>query len=296
MIIGRRKPTVEFQNKFKLNSDFERVKNSVMLRGRAGNKRVSSSHRQTNRFSNYCDPCTDYLNSPMFHSLHTRGGRYSNYSNYSTYWPQQSDKTITLRPSTASKRNSGKTACRVLWADLGGVKFTTRSLNGYSFWSYCNLTSFCQLASCLPIEESNCECVWHVATVTQADVMNLLQEIRMQTKVIIKKVTLCYVKPWLAKYIIHCTLYCLSLELMHPDRTFISLEKSFCISTVLFKQRWRLFKTWNWNTKYALMQCCMWWFRKNAHDSSVGNNQYVQYRIEKPLMVYTGNLTFYWFE
>jgi len=114
LIIGRRKQTGDFQNKFKLNSDFDRVKSSasVMLRGRTqGNKRASPTHR-TNRFSNYCDPCTDYLNSPMFHSLHARG-RYSNYSNYSTYWPQP-DKTITLRPTSAVKRNNTKTACRVL--------------------------------------------------------------------------------------------------------------------------------------------------------------------------------------
>jgi len=114
LIIGRRKPAVDFQNKFKLNSsDFDKVKTSasVMLRGRTGNKRNSPGHR-TNRFSNYCDPCTDYLNNPMFHSLHTRG-RYSNYSNYSTYWPQQ-EKTITLRPSSASRRSNAKTPCRVL--------------------------------------------------------------------------------------------------------------------------------------------------------------------------------------
>jgi len=112
--IGRRKPAVDFQNKFKLNSsDFDKVKTSasVMLRGRPANKRASPGHR-TNRFSNYCDPCTDYLNNPMFHTLHTRG-RYSNYSNYSTYWPQQ-EKTITLRPSSAGRRSNAKTPCRVL--------------------------------------------------------------------------------------------------------------------------------------------------------------------------------------
>ena len=36
LIIGRRKPGVDFQNKFKLSNDFERVKTSVMLRGRGG--------------------------------------------------------------------------------------------------------------------------------------------------------------------------------------------------------------------------------------------------------------------
>ena len=75
LIIGRRKPAVDFQNKFKLNSsDFDKVKTSasVMLRGRTGNKRASPGHR-TNRFSNYGDPCTDYLNNPMFHSLQTQG-------------------------------------------------------------------------------------------------------------------------------------------------------------------------------------------------------------------------------
>ena len=116
LIIGRRKPAVDFQNKFKLSNDFERVKTSVMLRGRGGvgvgaNKRGAQGIR-SNRFSNYCDPCTDYLNNPMFHSLHTRG-RYSNYSTYSTYWPQQ-EKTITLRPSSAGRRSSARTPCRVL--------------------------------------------------------------------------------------------------------------------------------------------------------------------------------------
>jgi len=112
LIIGRRKPGVDLQNKFKLNNDFDRVKTSagMMLRGR-GNKRGNQGIRR-DRFTNYCDPCTDYLNNPMFHSLHTRG-RYSNYSTYSTYWPQQ-EKTITLRPSSAGRRSSARTPCRVL--------------------------------------------------------------------------------------------------------------------------------------------------------------------------------------
>lgn len=63
------------------------------------------------RYTNYCsDPCTDYLNNPMFHSLHSRG-RYSNYSSYSSYWPH-ADKTITLRPANVIKRP--RPSCRVL--------------------------------------------------------------------------------------------------------------------------------------------------------------------------------------
>lgn len=58
------------------------------------------------RFSNYCaDPCTDYLNNPMFESLQQR-----------RYW--STDKTINLRPFSnkkhAYKPINIKSACKVL--------------------------------------------------------------------------------------------------------------------------------------------------------------------------------------
>lgn len=57
------------------------------------------------RFSNYCDPCTDYLNNPMFESLQPR-----------RYW--NSDKSITLRPFNNKKHSykaiNVKSACKVL--------------------------------------------------------------------------------------------------------------------------------------------------------------------------------------
>ena len=56
-------------------------------------------------YSNYCDPCTDYLNNPMFESLQAR-----------RYWAP--DKTITLRPfgskKQAYKAINVKSACKVL--------------------------------------------------------------------------------------------------------------------------------------------------------------------------------------
>lgn len=59
------------------------------------------------RFSNYaCDPCTDYLNNPMFDSLQHR----------SRYWT--TDKNITLRPFSNKKHSykaiNVKSACKVL--------------------------------------------------------------------------------------------------------------------------------------------------------------------------------------
>merc|ERR1719228_141933 len=86
LVIGRSKSRVEIPNKYKLATDLGTVKTSasVMLRGGSQNKRNIPAHL-VNRFSNYCDPCTNYLNNPMFHSLHSRG-RHSNYSNY---WPHQ---------------------------------------------------------------------------------------------------------------------------------------------------------------------------------------------------------------
>lgn len=59
------------------------------------------------RFSNYADPCTDYLNNPMFDSLQSNR----------RYWPG-ADRTITLKPLSlkkhAPKGISLKSACRVL--------------------------------------------------------------------------------------------------------------------------------------------------------------------------------------
>ena len=58
------------------------------------------------KFSNYADPCTDYLNNPMFDSLQTR-----------RYWGT-SDKSITLRPFSGKKHSykaiNVKNACKVL--------------------------------------------------------------------------------------------------------------------------------------------------------------------------------------
>jgi len=57
------------------------------------------------RSSNYCDPCSDYLNNPMFESLQGR-----------RYW--NSEKGITLRPFSTKKHSykpiNVKSACRVL--------------------------------------------------------------------------------------------------------------------------------------------------------------------------------------
>ena len=102
LIIGKRKPSLEFQfqNKFRLGSELlPRPRNNVIIRGKmiggvAGigslggsvggvgvggnnnnNNRYKQRHQATRgnqHYSSYCDPCTDYLNSPMFHSLHTR--------------------------------------------------------------------------------------------------------------------------------------------------------------------------------------------------------------------------------
>jgi len=146
LIIGKRKPSLEFQfqNKFRLGGELlggvgvgrgSRQPRDVILRqgkliggiggGGGGNNNNNRYKHQTKRqgppsssqpvsghYTNtYCDPCTDYLNNPMFHSLHSRG-RYSNYSSYTGYWTHQ-DKTITLRPSSVIKRNS-RPGCRVL--------------------------------------------------------------------------------------------------------------------------------------------------------------------------------------
>jgi len=125
LIIGeRRREIIESPKKYSMTSyKVESVMKSanVVLRGRSGNRRnphigghALGGHRSgnNNRFSNYCDPCTDYLNNPMFHSLHMRG-RYNNYSNYSNYWSAM-DKTITLRPNGEKRKSNLRTSCRVL--------------------------------------------------------------------------------------------------------------------------------------------------------------------------------------
>jgi len=69
--------------------------------------------RSSNYITNMRDPCTDYLNNPMFNSLHQRGG--IRYNGYSSYWPDR-EKTISLRPLSL-KKNSGlaiRSACKVL--------------------------------------------------------------------------------------------------------------------------------------------------------------------------------------
>jgi len=72
--------------------------------GIVSNNRTGMMNR---RFSNYADPCTDYLNNPMFDSLHSNR----------RYWPG-ADRTITLKPLSlkkhAPKGISLKSACRVL--------------------------------------------------------------------------------------------------------------------------------------------------------------------------------------
>ena len=94
LIIGKRKPTLEFQfqNKFRLGGEVlpRPRSNNVILRqgkmigggggmlGGGGNNRYKTQARQGDRGtglgynSAYCDPCTDYLNNPMFRSLHSR--------------------------------------------------------------------------------------------------------------------------------------------------------------------------------------------------------------------------------
>ena len=91
----------------------------IVVSGRRGKIREGIEEgfgRKSNgKISNYYDPCTDYLNNPMFHSLHNRGrhNNYYNYSNYSNLWTPQ-DKTITLRPNSGSRRSFNKAPCRVL--------------------------------------------------------------------------------------------------------------------------------------------------------------------------------------
>ena len=94
LIIGKRKPSLEFQfqNKFRLGGEVlpRPRNNNVILRqgkmigggggmlGSGGNNRYNNQARQADRGkglgynSAYCDPCTDYLNNPMFRSLHSR--------------------------------------------------------------------------------------------------------------------------------------------------------------------------------------------------------------------------------
>ena len=88
LIIGKRKPILEFQfqNKFRLGGEMmPRLGSNVILRqgkiiggdGLLGvNNRYNTGRqdRQAGRVysSAYCDPCTDYLNNPMFRSLHSR--------------------------------------------------------------------------------------------------------------------------------------------------------------------------------------------------------------------------------
>ena len=99
LIIGKRKPSLEFQfqNKFRLGGEvLPRARNNnVILRqgkmigggggmlGGGGNNRYKTGQaRQGDRGpgigynSAYCDPCTDYLNNPMFRSLHSRWAAY----------------------------------------------------------------------------------------------------------------------------------------------------------------------------------------------------------------------------
>jgi len=61
------------------------------------------------KFSNYRgeDSCLDYLSSPMFDSLHSKG----------KYWPAQIEKGIILKPIVLKKYsqgNKGKNVCKVL--------------------------------------------------------------------------------------------------------------------------------------------------------------------------------------
>ena len=101
LIIGKRKPSLEFQfqNKFRLGGDMlggvaaglgrgprGGGGNNVILRGAGkmvggGNNNNRYKHKRqspssgpvSGHYTNtYCDPCTDYLNNPMFHSLHSR--------------------------------------------------------------------------------------------------------------------------------------------------------------------------------------------------------------------------------
>ena len=86
LIIGKRKPSLEFQfqNKFRLGGEMiGRPRNNVIMRGSGvgGDNRMARALSGTNpghRYkprqyaTSYCDPCTDYLNNPMFHSLHSR--------------------------------------------------------------------------------------------------------------------------------------------------------------------------------------------------------------------------------
>ena len=92
LIIGKRKPSLEFQfqNKFRLGGEIlpRARSNNVIVRGKmigggvagglggtANNRykpRQASRHSYSASMSPVCDPCTDYLNNPMFHSLHSR--------------------------------------------------------------------------------------------------------------------------------------------------------------------------------------------------------------------------------
>ena len=106
--IGRQSPGIIYQQTRPSNNQHNGYN---MVRTRNINNRsnhINNGRRGVERrFSNYADPCTDYLNSPMFNSLHN--GR--------RYWPGV-DRTITIKPLGIKKHsNKGislKNACRVL--------------------------------------------------------------------------------------------------------------------------------------------------------------------------------------
>ena len=85
LIIGKRKPSLEFQfqNKFRLGGEIiprarsnNVIVRSKMIGGGSVGIGVGSNNRYKPRQTHYSspvyDPCTDYLNNPMFHSLHSR--------------------------------------------------------------------------------------------------------------------------------------------------------------------------------------------------------------------------------
>ena len=95
LIIGKRKPSLglelQFQNKFRLGNEVlpKQGRKNVIIRGKmiggaggrgggsqsgvgGGNNNRYKQTRHPPHYSSYCDPCTDYLNSPMFQSLHSR--------------------------------------------------------------------------------------------------------------------------------------------------------------------------------------------------------------------------------
>jgi len=101
LMIGRGKTRMEWQRK--------------AVSGRRGRGYVEDDVKKKSKHGNYYDPCTDYLNNPMFHSLHSRGqhNNHYNHSNYINLWTPH-DKIITLRPNSTSRRPFKKTPCRVL--------------------------------------------------------------------------------------------------------------------------------------------------------------------------------------